>query len=262
MHILASVFHLTLIGFATALPSSLVAKQVSPPIDGPSSTSCLSLRNSCNATTVDLSNFYNYTSCFLLTACLQGTETPAQVLSITQAPATQPRLTESVWIRPISHILSWSSGSQAFFAMSNGNSYMTQQNYIDAYYQEISVTPGGTYPDEYVFLQYNWFQILMILSVACLSLSPNGRPLLPGLVSATLKTFPMKISLCVLLVGYKYNFPYASSRIGSNILVPLEYVPQSCRAMLLWRRQLSHVFLSRRLTMVHVPKWFLSVNFG
>jgi hypothetical protein len=32
--------------------------------------------------------------------------------------------------------------------MSNGTSYMSQQNYIDAYYQEISITPNGIYPDE------------------------------------------------------------------------------------------------------------------
>ncbi|OAX40705.1 hypothetical protein K503DRAFT_842437 [Rhizopogon vinicolor AM-OR11-026] len=131
--------HLGLIGLTTALPSSLVAKQVSPPVDGPSSTSCLSLRNSCNATTVDLNNFYNYTSCFLLTACLQGAATPVQVLSESQAPATQLRLTES-----------------AFFAMSNENSYMTQQNYVDAYYREISITPGGTYPDDVSIITAQW----------------------------------------------------------------------------------------------------------
>jgi len=96
MQALASVLYFGLIGRATALPSSLVARQLPPPFDGPSSISCQSLTNSCNATTVDLSNFYSYTSCILLTTCLQGIETPAQVLAVNLAPATQPRLTESV----------------------------------------------------------------------------------------------------------------------------------------------------------------------
>lgn len=135
MNALVSVLYLGLIGLSTALPSSLVARQS----DGPTSTSCLSLRNSCNATTVDFNKFYNYTSCFLLTACLQGAANPAQVLAESQAPATQPRLSESV-----------------FSAMSNGNSYMTQQNYVDAYYNEISITPGGTYPDDVSYIIAQW----------------------------------------------------------------------------------------------------------
>ncbi|KIK45403.1 hypothetical protein CY34DRAFT_780520 [Suillus luteus UH-Slu-Lm8-n1] len=137
MNTLISVFYLGLIGLVTALSSSLVTMQ-----DGPISTSCLSLRNSCNATTVDLNNFYNYASCFLLTACSSGVENPAQVLIASQAPATQPRLTESV-----------------FYAMSNGNSYMTQQNYIDAYYIQIAITPGGSFPDDVAYLIDEWLTI-------------------------------------------------------------------------------------------------------
>ncbi|KAG1731380.1 hypothetical protein EDB19DRAFT_1912504 [Suillus lakei] len=137
MNQLVSVLFLGLIGLVAALPSSLVARQ-----DGPTSVSCLSLRNSCNATTVDLNNFYNYTSCFLLTACSSGAENPAQVLTASQAPATQPRLTESV-----------------FYAMSNGNSYMTQQNYVDAYYYQISITPGGSYPDDVAYIIDQWLTI-------------------------------------------------------------------------------------------------------
>ncbi|KAG2745814.1 hypothetical protein P692DRAFT_20808651 [Suillus brevipes Sb2] len=137
MNALISVIYLGLIGLVAALPSPLFARQ-----DGPTSISCLSLRNSCNATTVDLNNFYNYTSCFLLTACSSNVENPAQVLIASQAPAIQPRLTESV-----------------FYAMSNGNSYMTQQNYIDAYYYQISITPGGSYPDDITYIIDQWLAI-------------------------------------------------------------------------------------------------------
>ncbi|KAG1761863.1 hypothetical protein EDD22DRAFT_953660 [Suillus occidentalis] len=137
MNTLISVFYLGLIGLVTALSSSLVTTQ-----DGLISASCLSLRNSCNATTVDLSNFYNYTSCFLLTACSSGVEHPAQVLNASHAPVTQPRLNESV-----------------FYAMSKGNSYMTQQNYIDAYYDQISITPGGSYPDDVSYIIDEWLTI-------------------------------------------------------------------------------------------------------
>ncbi|KAG2068335.1 hypothetical protein BDR04DRAFT_1079502 [Suillus decipiens] len=138
MNTLISVLYLSLIGLITALPSSLIARQ-----DGPTSASCLSLQNSCNATTVDLSNFYNYTSCFLLTACSSGVKNPAQVLSASHAPATQSRLNESV-----------------FYAMSDGNPYMTQKNYIDAYYHQISITPGGSYPANVTDIIDQWMTIV------------------------------------------------------------------------------------------------------
>lgn len=137
MNTLISVLYLGLIGLVTALHPSLIARQ-----DSPSSASCLSLRNSCNATTVDLTNFYNYTSCFLLTACSSDVENPAQVLEASRAPVTQPPLTESV-----------------FYSMSKGNSYMTQQNYIDAYYNQISITPNGTYPDDVSHIIDQWMNI-------------------------------------------------------------------------------------------------------
>ncbi|KAG1811946.1 hypothetical protein EV424DRAFT_116269 [Suillus variegatus] len=141
MNTLISILYLALIGLVTALPSSLIPRQ---DISGPASAfkSCVSLQNSCNATMVDLSTFYNYTSCFLLTACLSGMENPAQVLNVSQAPATQPRLAESV-----------------FYAITNGNSYMTQQNYIDAYYHQISITPGGSYPDDVTYVADQWSTI-------------------------------------------------------------------------------------------------------
>jgi hypothetical protein len=100
MNTLVSVLYLGLIGFVTALPPSLIAGY-----DGTISVSCLSLRNSCNATTVDLNNFYNYTSCFLLTACSSGIEHPAGVLNASHAPLTQPRLTESVRMKFIVRVL-------------------------------------------------------------------------------------------------------------------------------------------------------------
>ncbi|KAG1852560.1 hypothetical protein C8R48DRAFT_724149 [Suillus tomentosus] len=141
MNTLISILYLALIGLVTALPSSLIPRQE---ISGPASAlkSCVSLRNSCNATMVDLSNFYNYTSCFLLTACFSGMFDPAQVLNVSQAPATQPRLAESV-----------------FYAITNGNSYMTQQNYIDAYYHQISIAPGGSYPDNVTYVADQWSTI-------------------------------------------------------------------------------------------------------
>ena len=64
--------------------------------DNSTSASCLSLQNSCNANTVDLSNFYNYVPCIMLTTCMQGVENPAQVLQASGAPANQPRLMEEV----------------------------------------------------------------------------------------------------------------------------------------------------------------------
>ncbi|KAG2145474.1 uncharacterized protein EDB93DRAFT_508176 [Suillus bovinus] len=139
MNTLISVLYLGLIGLVTAFPLSLIARQ-----DGPTSASksCLSLQTSCNATTVDLTNFYNYMSCFLLTVCSSDVEIPAQVLNAFHAPATQPRLTESV-----------------FYAISNGNSYMTEQNYIDVYYHQISITPDGSYPDDVTHIRDQWSTI-------------------------------------------------------------------------------------------------------
>ncbi|KAG1810207.1 uncharacterized protein HD556DRAFT_1302556 [Suillus plorans] len=146
MNTLISILYLALIGLVTAIPSSLIPRQ---DISGLVSAfkSCVSLQNSCNATTVDLSNFYNYTSCFLLTACM---ESPAQVLNASAAPATQPRLTESVRIK---------LDICVFYAITNGNSYMTQQNYIDAYYHQISITPGGSYPDNGTYITGQWSTI-------------------------------------------------------------------------------------------------------
>lgn len=90
------------VGIALAGPSGLFESRqiqyVYPETDGPSTESCLSLRNSCNANTVDLSNFYSYIPCIMLTACLQDVENPAQVLQASGAPADQPRLTEEVGI--------------------------------------------------------------------------------------------------------------------------------------------------------------------
>ena len=151
---LRTLLSLGLVAVAMASPNGLLESRqmqyVDPGTDGPTSASCLSLRNSCNATTVDLSNFYNYVSCIMLTTCLQGVENPAQVLQGSGAPANQPRLTEQVGIitqsQPI--ITKCSEHFQTFYSMSNGNPYMTQQNYIDAYYGAISHTPNGTYPDK------------------------------------------------------------------------------------------------------------------
>ncbi|KAG1731383.1 hypothetical protein EDB19DRAFT_1912506 [Suillus lakei] len=130
---LISVFYLGLIGLVNALPSSLVARQAVP-----ISASCLSLQNSCNATTVDLNNFYNYTSCFLLTACSTNDVDPSMALA---------------------EVPSACDPTPVFYAMSNGNSYMTQQNYIDAYYYQISITPGGIYPDDVTCLIDQWLVI-------------------------------------------------------------------------------------------------------
>ncbi|KIJ60936.1 hypothetical protein HYDPIDRAFT_116633 [Hydnomerulius pinastri MD-312] len=134
-----ALLSLSIIGTALASPTALLPRQVPPPVDGSSSISCLSLRNSCNATTVDLNNFYNYTSCIMLTTCMQGVENPPQVLSERGAPATQPRLTQT-----------------AFNSMTGGNPDMSQQNYIDAYYHAISVTPNGTYPDNVQYIIDQW----------------------------------------------------------------------------------------------------------
>ena len=99
LHILLSC---GLVGMALASPTRLLESRqiqyVYPEADGPSTESCLSLRNSCNANTVDLSNFYSYVSCIMFTACLQGVQNPAQVLLSAGAPANQPRLTEEVGI--------------------------------------------------------------------------------------------------------------------------------------------------------------------
>ncbi|KAH7927215.1 hypothetical protein BV22DRAFT_1007506 [Leucogyrophana mollusca] len=140
---LFSAFGITALFASSVIAVPFVERQViAPPEDGPSSVSCLSLRNSCNATTVDLANFYNYTSCVLLTTCSQGSANPAQVLAENSAPATQPRLTQT-----------------AFNSISGGNSYISQQNYIDAYYHEISITPNGTYPDNVEYVIGQWLAI-------------------------------------------------------------------------------------------------------
>jgi hypothetical protein len=99
---LRTLLSLGIVGVALASPNGLLESRqiqyVYPGTDGPTSESCLSLRNSCNATTVDLSNFYSYVSCIMLTTCLQGVENPAQVLQVSGAPADPPRLTEEVGI--------------------------------------------------------------------------------------------------------------------------------------------------------------------
>ncbi|KAH7907375.1 hypothetical protein BJ138DRAFT_1014591 [Hygrophoropsis aurantiaca] len=137
---LASVFGIGALFASSVVAGPVVERQIPPPTpDGPSLISCSSLRNSCNATTVDLANFYNYPACILFTTCQQGVETPLNVLHEVGAPTTQPRMTET-----------------AFDAMSGGNSYMSQQNYIDAYYYEISITPGGSYPDDVSDLLDQW----------------------------------------------------------------------------------------------------------
>ena len=90
------------VGAAMARPTGpLESRQtglIYPATDAPSYLSCLSLLSSCNANTVDLSNFYSYVPCIMLTTCLQGVENPAQVLSSVGAPANQSRLTEEVGI--------------------------------------------------------------------------------------------------------------------------------------------------------------------
>ncbi|KAH7881860.1 hypothetical protein F5I97DRAFT_471926 [Phlebopus sp. FC_14] len=134
---LGALLFTTLVG--TALANPLLPRQIPPPLDGPSSVSCLSLRNSCNATTVDLNNFYSYPSCIMLTTCNAGSSTPYNTLIDNNAPTTQARLTE-----------------ETFYEMSGGKSYMTQQDYIDTYYHAISVTPGGTYPDSVNFTIDQW----------------------------------------------------------------------------------------------------------
>ncbi|KAG2351780.1 hypothetical protein BDR07DRAFT_1441782 [Suillus spraguei] len=111
--------------------------------DGQPSASCLSLQNSCNKKTVDLKNFYDHIPCILLTACSSRFRNPAQVLSASHAPATQPHLTK-----------------HAFNAMSLGNSYMTKQEYINAYYHQISITPGGIYPPDVAELDDQWMDIV------------------------------------------------------------------------------------------------------
>lgn len=89
-------------GVALASPTGLLdsrqIQHVYPRDDGPTTESCLSLRNSCSATTVDLSNFYSYVPCIMLTTCLQDVENPAQVLRESGAPANQPRLIEEVGV--------------------------------------------------------------------------------------------------------------------------------------------------------------------
>ncbi|KAF9238689.1 hypothetical protein BU15DRAFT_75132 [Melanogaster broomeanus] len=141
-----ALFFLGLTGVTLASPSALLSRhallsrQYPGESDPSSDVSCLSLSNSCNATTVDLTNFYSYTSCIMLTTCMG--ESPSYTLSVSQAPANQPRLTE-----------------ETFYSMSGGNTYMTQQNYVDAYYYAISVTPGGQYPDSVFYIQNQWATI-------------------------------------------------------------------------------------------------------
>ena len=88
------------VGAALASPTGLLESRqyLNPAPDNYTSVSCLSLRNSCNANTVDLSNFYSYVPCIMLTTCMQGVENPAQVLQASGAPASQPRLTEGVGV--------------------------------------------------------------------------------------------------------------------------------------------------------------------
>ncbi|EDR08942.1 uncharacterized protein LACBIDRAFT_294094 [Laccaria bicolor S238N-H82] len=119
----------------------IASAQVPFGLDPSSSRSCQSLRNSCNAATVDFNNFYNSTACVLLTVCESSVFRPDETLNSVGAPKSQPRMTES-----------------AFLAMTDGAPAMTQQNYIDAYYNEISVTPNGTYPQDTsaVIAQFNY----------------------------------------------------------------------------------------------------------
>ena len=65
-------------------------------LDASSSRSCESLKNTCNAATVDFVNFYNSTACVLLTVCESSVFRPDETLNLVGAPKSQPRMTESV----------------------------------------------------------------------------------------------------------------------------------------------------------------------
>ena len=65
-------------------------------LDPSSSRSCESLKNTCNAATVDFNNFYNSTACVLLTVCESAVFRPDETLNSVGAPKSQPHMTESV----------------------------------------------------------------------------------------------------------------------------------------------------------------------
>jgi hypothetical protein len=74
---------------------------------------------------------------------------PDETLNSVGAPKSQPRMTESVSFSIFFLLFStYCFFFKAFLAMTGGAPAMTEQNYIDAYYHEISVTPNGTYPEE------------------------------------------------------------------------------------------------------------------
>ncbi|EGN97355.1 hypothetical protein SERLA73DRAFT_184032 [Serpula lacrymans var. lacrymans S7.3] len=125
-----------LLSIAAASALSVIPRSTS---DG---GSCDSLRNACNANTTDLAFFYNNTACVLLTTCTAPTETPAFVLHEMGAPATQPRMTESF-----------------FYTMSGGKDYMSEVDYINAYYGQIAITPNGTYPSSVDDVTPDWLNI-------------------------------------------------------------------------------------------------------
>ena len=116
-----------------------------------SSRSCELLKNTCNATTADFNNFYNSTACVLFTVCKSSVFCLDKTLNLVGAPKSQPRMTESVSfpiLFPFLDCFLWVFFLKAFLGVTGGAPVMTQQNYIDVYYHEISITPHGTYPEE------------------------------------------------------------------------------------------------------------------
>ncbi|EIW76585.1 hypothetical protein CONPUDRAFT_129846 [Coniophora puteana RWD-64-598 SS2] len=128
-----------LAAFAGAL--SVSAQVISPYPDGPTVDSCESLKGSCNASTIDVNNVWNYPSCALFAICSTWDYDVVDSLASIGAPHTQPRMPEST-----------------FNNITNGADILTQQSYVDAYHYQISVTPGATNAtsDDYLVGQYQY----------------------------------------------------------------------------------------------------------
>ncbi|EIW76583.1 hypothetical protein CONPUDRAFT_84567 [Coniophora puteana RWD-64-598 SS2] len=130
---------LALAVLASALSAS--AQVTSPYPGGQTVDSCESLKGSCNATTIDVNNVWNYPACALFAICSTWNYNVIDSLASIGAPHTQPVVPEST-----------------FKNITNGADVLTQQGYVDAYHYELSITPGAKNAsgDADLVGQYQW----------------------------------------------------------------------------------------------------------
>lgn len=120
--------------------------------------SCASLQKSCDTfATANPTNVFADLTCLMYALCEYPTGSIASTIhSVTdvQTAPSQPRFSEA-----------------QFENLTNGSTTeLTQQNFIDAYYHTVSITPNATYPDNVTFVE-EWFSNIAAWTGDCSSLT-------------------------------------------------------------------------------------------